>query len=691
MATVAELQDALVNAHAAGDTAAARRLADAIVSAQQAATPVAAPATYQLPSWTPEIVQRMYGTGPELRAADRPVADVSPAAAPGANLGRDQRAALAALQGPTFGFADEIAGGVVGGAKTLFNGKPYQQNYEAVRDAYRGAVDRQLKEEPLSTATDQFIASLPVGGPIARMFGPATSMTSQVVAGAGTGAVSGAINGLGSSSATDAGGRVDDALLGLGTGLAMGAGGVPMMRAIGTVGGNVMQRLDDSAAMDYARQKVAQAFARDAAPGVSDPLSQAGARMARLGPEARVVDAGGQSGQSTSALLDTVATLPGRSKSAVETAIRQRQSGRADRMIGSAENAFGVGDVRMASQMDDWMQQRATQAAPLYEQLHRMDVPASQNLSSIVDAARANGYDKIAARIATNNRQPFTLPEDATTFTGTYSMRDLDHLKQGLDTAIVKMRDSVTGRLTPEGQSADQLRRQLIDQLDRDTMGQYANARAAFAGPSQLMDASNAGRRILSRDDATIRDMMSGMGSSERDAFALGAFEAIRAKAGAQQGQTELMGLWRQKGLQEKLKAVFGDERSYREFASRMAAEGRLKGLEAVGRGSQTAARQYAIGDLDTSAVSAAGDLAGSVASASPTGILRSAGSLWNQVKTPEPVRDAMGQILLSRDPQNLLALSQAMRQVQAARQRQAVGLGLGLGSQTGNLLGLLN
>jgi hypothetical protein len=650
-----------------------------------------AQANYQPPAATPPAPAPAPQIKGYLLPGDQPVTDVSPAAAPGANLGRDQRAFLAAMQGPTFGFADEIAGGVVGGAKTLFNGKPYQQNYEAVRDAYRGAVDRQLKEEPLGTATEQFIASLPVGGPLARVFGPARTLTSQIVSGTGVGAVSGAANALGSSTAPDVGGKVDDSLLGLGAGMAMGGLGVPLVRAAGAAGSNVMQRFDDSAAMDYARQKIAQAFIRDAAPGVSDPLSQAGARMTRLGPEARVVDAGGQSGQSTTALLDTVATLPGRSKSAVETAIRQRQSGRADRMIGSAEDAFGVGGVRMASQMDDWMQQRATQAAPLYERLHRMDVPASQNLSSIVDAARANGYDKIAARIARNKQQPFTLPQDSSMPTGTYSMRDLDYLKQGMDDALVKLRDPVTGNLTAEGKSVDELRRKLLAQLDRDTMGQYANARNAFAGPSQLMDASNAGRRILSRDDATIRDMMSGYGASERDAFALGAFEAIRAKAGAQAGQTELMGLWRQKGLQEKLKAVFGDERSYREFASRMAAEGRMKSLETVGRGSQTAARQYAIGDLDTSAVGAAGDVAGSVASGSPTGMLRSMSNFWNTVKTPEPVRDAIGQTLLSRDPQNLLQLQQAMRQVQAARQRQAVGLGLGLGSQTGNVLGLIN
>ncbi|CAB4126148.1 hypothetical protein UFOVP73_63, partial [uncultured Caudovirales phage] len=433
MATVAELKDALVNAHAAGDTAAARRLADAIVSAQQVAQP-AAPASPELPSWVPDIFRRAYGQGPMTLPQDQPAelpAGASAATVTGANLPHSARQALAALQGPTFGFGDEIAGGVVGGAKTLANGRPFAQNYADVRDAYRAAVDRQLKDEPGSTATDQFIASLPVGGPIARLFGSAPTLGRQVLSAGGTGAVSGAINGLGSSSATDLGGQAEDALAGGGIGLAMGGFGVPITRALGAATGNLVSRFSDSAASHYAQQKVAEAFARDAAPGVSDALGQASRRLGKLGGEARVVDTGGQSGQSVKALLDTVTTLPGRSKSAAESAIRERQASRGGRMIGAAEDAFGVNGVRMAPQMDDWVQQQAAQAGPLYRQLHQMDVPASQDLSSIVAAAQANGYDKIAQRIAINSRAPFTLPEDAAALNGTYSMRDLDYLKQG--------------------------------------------------------------------------------------------------------------------------------------------------------------------------------------------------------------------------------------------------------------------
>jgi hypothetical protein len=350
--------------------------------------------------------------------------------------------------------------------------------------------------------------------------------------------------------------------------------------------------------------------------------------------------------------------------------------------------------VRAASQIDDWVLDRADKASPLYQRLYQMDVPAHQDLSAIVAAARRSGYDRNAARIANDTDVPFTLP-DGDTITGTYSMRDLDLLKQGMDDAITKMYDPVTKSLTPTGRAANILRLRLIKQLDRDTMGSYAEARNAYAGPSALIDAAGVGRRILSSDDASIRSLMATYSTSERDAFSLGAFEALRAKVGgASDTQNQILGLWRNRNLQEKLKAIFGDERSYREFAAANAKEARMKGLESVGRNSQTASRLAATADLDTSALGAAGGVASNLASGNVLGTATGGARLWNYVATPEPVRDAMGRILLSRGPaaqDNLLSLQGSMRQVQEARRREAMGLGLGLGSQSGNLLGLSN
>ncbi len=577
------------------------------------------------------------------------------------------RDALATLQGPTFGFGDEIIGGVVGGAKSLFNDKPLRQNYEETRDFVRGAVAQQQKEQPFRTGASQFIASLPVGGPLAKLLPAGAGMVGQMLAAGGVGAVSGAANALGDSEAKDAIGLAQDAGKGAGFGLAMGGMGVPLVRGVGAAGSALMSKMDESSAVQYARQKVAEAFARD-----QRTTQQAATRMDRLGPEATVADTGGQ---NTRQLLDTLATLPGRTKDEVETVIRNRQAGRADRMIDAAESASGTGGLRMSTEMGDWMAQREAAAAPLYERVTKMAVRPNAGLMATIDAADQLGATQLGQKMAIARQQPWSLD---TTGNQPYLMRDLDNLKKGLD-QLVSKETKPDGKLTPLGASYDDLRRDLIGKLDRATMGQYKLARDAFAGPSALMDAATAGRMALTKDDATITAMQAGMSRSEKDAFALGAFESLRAKLGARAGQTQLMELWREQGMQEKLKAIFGNERAYREFASSVAKERQLKQLETVGRGSQTAARMYGAGDIDVPAVQAIGQAVSSAGALNVPGVVQSVGSLWNRVQLPEPVRDQMGQILLSRNRQGLLDLEDTMRQVEESRRRQAASYGISL------------
>ena len=591
----------------------------------------------------------------------------SPSLQAGAQARPQLRDALATLQGPTFGFGDEIIGGIVGGAKTLFNDKPLRQNYEETRDFVRGAVAQQQKDEPVRTGVSQFIASLPVGGPLAKLLPAGAGMFGQAAAAGGVGAVSGALNALGDSEAKDAIGMAKDAGTGAGFGLAMGGMGVPLARGVGAAGTALMSRLDESAALQYAKQKVAEAFARD-----QRPVQQAATRMDRLGPEATIADTGGQ---NTRQLLDTLATLPGRTKNEVETVIRNRQAGRADRMIDAAESASGTGGLRMSTEMNDWMAQRSAQAAPLYQRVHAMSVPASNDLQQIVDVANRNGFTGLARRIADFDQVPFTLGAQGTT----YSVRDLDYLKRAMDTKITSLIDPKTNKPTSEGAALMGLRDDLVARMDRATMGQYARARDAWAGPSQMMDAATAGRQALTKDDATIAAMQAGMSRSEKDAFALGAFESLRAKLGTRAGQTQFMELWREQGMQEKLKAIFGSERAYREFASSVAKERQLKQLETVGRGSQTAARMYGAGDLDNPAVQAAGQMVGNASTMNLPGMVQSGKNLWNAVRLPEPARDQMGQILLSRNRQGLLDLEDTMRQVEDSRRRQAASYGISL------------
>lgn len=603
--------------------------------------------------------------------------------------GRDSslRGLSSVLQGPTFGFADEIGGAIGGGLKTLFGKGSFGDNYDEMRDFIRGGAAQVKQDTPVIAGVTQAMASAPLLAAKLPLLFKGAGMAARVGNAAATGAGFGALSGAGESTAETAGDIGRDALMGGALGSATSVAAVPVAAAAGGIFGNARARFSDAAAARYAKQKIAEAFARDARGNVAkaDPmtaLNQAQGRYRQLGDEARVADAGGQ---NVKQLLDTVATLPGRTKDAVENAIRSRQVGRADRLIGSAEKGLNPSGLRLTETLDDLIERRSEAAGPLYQKLYKSVVRADAGLRDIVAAAESLGAGSTARKISIARQLPYTLDANGKTM----AIRDLDHLKQGLDDIIQASIDQ-TGKMNKTGAAVQELKRALTDNLDQKTGGAYKAARDAFAGPSQLMDAAKAGRKVWSLDDQNITKALRGMSDGEQEAFKLGAFDALRAKLGNLPGQTEVMRMWRDKATREKLHALFGNERGFREFAADVARETRLKALEAVGRGSQTAARQYGAGDLDLPAVKDALGAVTAATSGNVPGFLTGAASAWNQVKTPEPVRDAIGDLLLSQGRgagHGIKSFEDEMRQVMASRQRQAQGIGMLGGGMTGGLL----
>lgn len=644
MADLERLERALRSADAAGDVEAARQLAKAIRAQQP---------------------KSAYERGRNLPGALQGLASV--------------------MQGPTFGFADEI-GGAVGGGLSALSGKGYGAGYRDTRDMLRGAADAQQEQNPITTAVTRFMGSAPTmllggGGAVAAP----VSMTAQAGRAGAIGAGTGGLGGLGSSTSEDIGGMAADTALGATAGGVLSGASVPVARMGGAIGEQALGRMSGTKAAQYAREKVAESFVRDTR-GITPqanpegPFRQLFARQGKMGSEGRLVDAGGQNSRQ---LLDTLATLPGRTKDATEAAIRTRQSGRADRLIDSATRSLGTGGDRVANVVEELVQTREAAARPLYGRLHRMEVDSTGYLADLVSAAEKLGANKVAQNIATANRVPYSLTSESQ---GRWAMRDLDHLKQGLDQLIDKATDP-DGKLSPTGFALTKLKNELTDELDEATSGFYKQARDAFSGPSALIGAATSGRRFLSADDATTGKVLRSMSESEKEAFRIGAFEALRTKLGRPGGQTEVLGMWKDKILREKLQTVFPTERAFREFASTAAKEARMKGLEGVGRGSQTASRLAGMGDIDVPAAAEAASLmsgAGGV-----PGVMSGAARMWGRVQTPEPVRDAMGGLLLSQGPaaqRAALSLEETLRQVHQNRMLQSAGLGL-LGGNVGTAI----
>lgn len=577
----------------------------------------------------------------------------------GANAPGALRGFLSVMQGPTLGFGDEIAG-VIGGGVDALKGKPgsFGELYRSNRDYARGAQAEEARVNPIFSAVTQGMAGAPLGmlGGVQK----AAGMLPIMAQAAKTGAVFGGVGGVGNSQADSLGGMVMDAGKGAATGAALSAILPPVASAVGGATRNVASRVSDSAAANYAREKLAEALARDArgnvfAAGSSAPAGQVSARLGKLGEDAALVDAGGR---NTNQLLDTLATLPGRTKENVFNFQRQRTAGAADRLRTAADDALGAGGQRLASTVEGLVTARETASRPLYERLRQTNLNPSQELSSIVQAAEDIGALSLARDIATAQRVPFTL-DSATRQSGQWNAGQLDLVKQALD-GILQGGKAIgkDGKVTPFGNAVQRLKSSLTTEMDALTTDPqtgkslYEMARNAFAGPSALIDAAKAGKMAVTRDEATVQGMLSSLTTaSERDAFKIGAFEALRAKLGTQGGQTQILNMWKEPTTREKLQLIFGDERSFREFAAATARESVFKRVQSVGTGSQTANRAAGMGDMDVSALSDVGSAVANAKAGNVLGVMGSARNAWGRVSTPQNVRDEMGAMLLSQGP----------------------------------------
>lgn len=605
--------------------------------------------------------------GPDQQAVAREAAAGIPAGA---------RGLMTALQGPTFGFLDELAG-VPGGIRSAVAGEGFRPGYEQARDVYRAAVEQQRGEFPITSAVTAGMTAAPLVAAVpAALPRIATATLGQRMAAAAIPAAGlGALTGAGESTEQTPGGIAGDvALYALGS-AALGGAMVPVAATVGAAGKRIAGAVSETKAAEFARQKVAEALGRDVrgrvaeAGGTTAAIEQAKARLGKLGPEAAVADVGGE---NTRRLLDTLATLPGKAKQAVEREIRVRQGGRGVLLAVEAEKALGASGRRYVDSIQGFDIARQEAARPYYDALRNVTVQADDEIAELLQ--RAAPYHGQTNKLAqTLGITPANLsrirPGDSLPFA------TLDNLKQTLWDAGQEAKRQGKNKL---GAAIDDLRVTLTSKMD-DVSPQFQGqplsklARDAWAGPSQSMAAAEAGRAALREDAMTIADLTRGFSQSEMEAFRIGAAQSIRDKAGRQAGQTELLNFWKNPATSDKLREIFGG--NYRAFSAALMRENVKKGLERVGRGSQTAERMAGMGDLDVAAVQDAAQVARNIFAPTPGGLMQAGLQGLARVQTPESVRNEMSRILLMKGPQaaqELNALQQIAEQVNRERMRRA-------------------
>ena len=614
---------------------------------------------------------------PAMQAGRR--ADISIGGVP---IGSSVQGAINALQGPTFGFLDELAGAVAA---------PFGK-YKDVRDYVRGATQQFRQDYPITAPITSAMTAAPT-----MMFGGGAPSSAPVVAGmlpkamqaARVGGIQGAISGAGESQAQDLSGLAADIAKGGAAGGATAGIGQGVLGAGGAIGSNIAQRVMPQSAQNAATAKLAEALMRGEPRGtvfaqtgaISTPAGRAAARIERFGPEATIADV---SGQAPKKLLDVLATLPGKTSDAVERLIKERQAGRAGRIMSAADEALGTQGKGYVATLDALETAQKTASKPLYDALEGVSVRIDKDLYNLLQ--RAPEAHKAAEKLArTEGKMPI----------------DLSALKVGDDVpfdAIDTMKKTLwqlaenekpNFKATAQSRAYDNLRTTLTQKMDdlspKDEAGNsiYRLARDAFAGPAELKTAVETGRTAMKVDSLKIAELTKGMSASELEAFKIGALQSLRDKVGLEAGQTSLLRMWKEPSTSDKLREIFGND--YRKFSTEVAKEARLKALESTGRGSPTAARLFAAGDLDNQALMNAAQAAKSGLSGDVVEAAKSVGKAWNRVAMPEATRNKLAEMLMSRGPEaqaNLQNVDQLIRALNADAARRAAITG-GISAQT--------
>lgn len=612
--------------------------------------------------------------------------DITPSEKQGAGLSKGARLAMTAAQGPLLGFADELAG-IVQAPFIATQNESFADAYKRGRDVYRAGVESYQQEQPIASAVSQGLASLPLGmvslgKQIAPQVGP-------VMRSVGAGGLFGAVSGAGGAQTMQD--IPEEALKSGATSAVLGGGTEATMKVVRPVASIVktqagraipegIRGLVGGSSTDVARRRVAQAMLRDGA-----SPDQVVARMSKLGDDAVLAEA---AGYNTRDLLDTMATLPGRTKNYTEDLIRQRQSQRGGRIATSAQQQLSPSGARLADSVESLITKRDVEATPLYERLKTVNIQLDDDLKNILDASQKLGAFARAEKISTGLREPFSL-KDFKKATDV-SMNDLDKVKRGLDDLISsKSATNDRGEINEFGRSVVKLKQDFLKRLDDATIDPdtgaslYKSARNAYAGPSALISAAELGRTVLNKPAATIRAMVKDMSDSELESFRVGAYEGLRDLAGTQSGQTRLLNMWKEPATQERLKEIFPSERAYREFASSVAAEARKKEIQSVGRGSQTAGREARVEDVGVETLKDTANLAAAAKTMDVGSLINMLSNNMKRTSVPEPVRNEIGRILMSRatSADEVKILRSVIDKMKKEQDAQAVTSGI-IGSQ---------
>lgn len=532
------------------------------------------------------------------------------------------------------------------------------------------------------------------------------SLLTRSAAGAGTGAAMGTAYGFGSGEGETfeegVGNRLTGGAIGGTVGTLVGGAAPSVIQGASKgaqfIADQTLNRLPSRAAT-AAQRKVAEAIMRDFPDMTADDaLAAAAKRVQDLGPEAALLDVG----PNTQSLARGAYTVPGEARTNIGQFLRTRQEGTrgANNVLeGGQINriAQGLDDVtpaRARGTVDELTARRMADAGPLYDEAFSKQGVYTDRLQQFLDdpTARAGlGRGLEVQRLeALAQGKPFNPSDAAVTgfneagdpiIGNVPNMRTWDAIKRGLDAMIDGETDSVTGRMTQRGRALTQAKQSFVRELDN-LNPVYAEARAAYSGPSQLRDAVDMGSKFMNRAAMGNSDDMAaslkGMSPDELHYFRIGAVQQLRDKLGNLNTRSDatkrLMDI---PELEAKIRLAFGDDQVFSRYIDMLQNERQM--FDTYGKimgGSRTAEVMAEQADAGIDKGRIAQGVTSIVSPYSPMDFMRGigdvAGGLKDRATITGPVSGRLTEMLLGRSVDPLRTSMQRVQNSDANRRSLA-------------------
>lgn len=489
--------------------------------------------------------------------------------------------------------------------------------------AARGA---QIAALPLAAGGAALDALAPAGtATLARTLAP-TTMGGKIALGAKQGAVAGGTAGFAGTS--------DDSLAqdlqatGVGTvlGVATGAALPPIVENAVAPLFNLLKRGfgGANAVQSQALQRIALRVAQDQKAGGPTAQDMLDLINAGGGKPVTLADVGGG---NVLGEAGRIARAPGPGKQYTAQFLTERDKGAGTRLMGDVDTHISAGGPTFDT-AQALGQSRSAAAKPLYTQAYDSNQTIlSPDITAVLQTPAGKKAMAQSSELMLNDG---LVPSSGQSSNG-YTLEQLDYAKRALDDQISAAQRGGNGN---EGRILVGLKNRLLTAIDnadstavRDATGKitqpgaYSQARNAWSGPSQSMDALEAGSKALNQDPAATKAEFNALSPGDQEFYKLGAANALKAKiAATSAGGNEANRIVGSIAARNALRPLFPDDASFNSFIKSATTESQMFGTKVATVGNSPTAGRVAEDDTKASSEGGVGSSVAQLAAGYATG-----------------------------------------------------------------------